>query len=145
MRIVFLFAILLLLCATSFAQQIPDNSASKQAGIDLRLGQSYLKKSRTHKIIGFSLLGAGFAATIGGILIDESYLNSSNDIYYPVGAAIAVIGVSMMATSIPFFIIGAKNKGRAEVLLRDEKIFGRSAGIPKSIHGIGIAIPLARR
>lgn len=144
MRIVFLFTILLLFCASSFAQQIPDNSNSKQAGIDLQLGQSYLKKSRTHKIIGFSLLGAGFSA-LAGVIIVEASGNYYDSDYYDAEAAVVGIGLSMMATSIPFFIIGAKNKGRAEVLLRDEKIFGRSAGMPKSIHGIGIAIPLARR
>lgn len=144
MRLILFFALLLLFSSDLTAQKLPENNSRNPAVTDLQLGQSYLKKSRTHKIIGFSLLGAGFGA-LAGVVILEASGNYYDSDYYDAEAAVVGIGLSMMATSIPFFIIGAKNKGRAEVLLRDEKIFGRSAGMPKSIRGIGIAIPLARR
>jgi len=144
MRLILFFAMMILFSTHLTAQKLPENNPRNRVDTDLQLGQSYLKKSRTHKIIGFSLLGAGFGA-LAGVVILEASGNYYNSDYYDAEAAVAAIGISMMATSIPFFIIGAKNKGRAEVLLRDEKIFGRSAGMPKSIHGIGIAIPLARK
>lgn len=144
MRIILFSALLLLFSSDLTAQKLPENNSRNLADTDLQLGQSYLKKSRTQKIVGFSLLGAGFGA-LAGVVILEASGNYYNSDYYDAESAVVGIGLSMMVTSIPFFIIGAKNKGRAEVLLRDEKIFGRSAGMPKGIHGIGIAIPLSRR
>lgn len=142
-----LLLVIILLCQGLFtqAQQLDEKTLQLNASYDAKLGQSYLKKSRTHKIIGFSLLGTGFLATVGGIIVSESYWNSENDLYYDLGPAMAGVGLSMMVSSIPLFIIGAKNKGRAEVLLHDQKIFGRGAGIPQRIPAIGIGIPLQGR
>ena len=114
MRLILFFALLLLLSSDLTAQKLPENNSRNPAVTDLQLGQSYLKKSRTHKIIRFSLLGAGFGA-LAGVVILEASGNYYDSDYYDAEAAVVGIGLSMMATSIPFFIIGAKNKGRAEV------------------------------
>jgi hypothetical protein len=144
MRLFIFLPILCSLLQPAFAQQLPANSHQSFSAVDLRLGQAYLKKSRSHKIVAFSLLGAGAISTITGIgLASNGYFG---DYYnYDYASLAAGVGLSLMATSIPFFIIGAKNKGRAEVLLHDEKIFGYGAALPVHIRGIGIAVSINSR
>lgn len=85
---------------------------------DKELGLKYLKNSRGLKIAGWSLLA-------GGIILSAVGVNeSSQDIFSPNtgGETIALVGTILALSSIPCFIVGAKNKGRAEILLRNENI-----------------------
>ena len=103
---------------------------------DLELGQYYLSKSKSQKTIGWILLGGGLALYIGGIA-------TYSDIYddQDTEAAVMVLTGSIATiASIPLFITAAKNKGRAEILLRNQNVpMGFKSGRGLSI-GIGLPI-----
>lgn len=112
--------VLLLLLALAFftlkAQDLPPKKELKLS--DKELGLQYLKKSRSFKIAGWSLLAGGILITAIGTS------QASQDIFNPDTGreTLALVGSIMVFGSFPCFIAGAKNKGRAEMLLRNENI-----------------------
>ena len=133
--------------AASSAHAQRDTIPSKMSDHDL--GMMYLQKSKRQKTTGWILLGVGMVAYIGGAV---AYTNSwdSWDGYSSdpgTGAAIVeLVGFGMTIASVPVFINAAKNKGRAEILLRNENIMMsfNPRGI-QPIPTIGIGIPICGR
>lgn len=72
---------------------------------------AYLEKSRNNKTLGWVLLGAGTAMTIGGAIgvNDNGVLSSSSDSYY----VLTTFGVLSMLGSIPAFIISSNQANKA--------------------------------
>jgi hypothetical protein len=89
----------------------------------------YLKKSKTQKTVAWIMLGTGTALIVTGFIMAG---HANNPLPYPVpptdtktydGAALILIGSLIDLGSIPFFISGAKNKGRSmSVSLKNERI-----------------------
>jgi hypothetical protein len=106
---------------------------------DRDLGLYYLKQNRSQKTLGWILLGGGLLVEILG---SAQY---SNDVFSEnsSGEALMVIGSLCTIASVPLFIAAAKNKGRAEILLRNQNIpISRSSGT--KVLSVGLAIPLGR-
>lgn len=92
--------------------------ASEKILTDKELGLKYLKKSRDFKIAGWSLLGVGLTLyTIGAQKITNDLFSQNHD-----GEALLISGAIILIGNFPCFLAGAKNKGRAEILLRKENI-----------------------
>lgn len=129
---------LVLLFQAAMAQQIPDSSRRIS---DKELGLQYLKKSRNQKLAAWILFGAGMAGWIGGA---ASY---SDDLFEENTSAetIALIGFGCTIASIPLFISAAKNKGRAEILLRYENMLLYHPSLPRSYPAVGISVPINGR
>ena len=96
---------LLLLFAFVSAQQTPSTIAMPELW----------QKSRSQRTAGFVLLGSGlvvgtigFATGVNNVLVD---VITGRETVKGTGAMIA--GVSLMAASIPFFILAGKNKRRS--------------------------------
>jgi hypothetical protein len=123
------------------AQVNPDQQIQRPM-TDFELGQYYNQKSKKLKNTGWTLLG------IGAGLFTTSLVVAGNADYYTEAAfvfsTIAILaGTGSMIASIPVFVAGAKNKGRAEILLRHDNIplsLERSRSIHLKSVGIGISI-----
>jgi hypothetical protein len=123
------------------AQVNPDKQIQRPM-TDFELGQYYNQKSKKLKNTGWTLLG------VGAGLITTSIVVAANADYYNdaafVFSSIAILaGTGSMIASIPVFVAGAKNKGRAEILLRHDNVpisMEKSRNIPLNSVGIGISI-----
>jgi hypothetical protein len=73
----------------------------------------YLKKSKTQKTIAWVLLGSGIVLIGAGIIVGENGVNDVSLNEATSGAALIVAGAVVDIASIPFFILGAKNKRKA--------------------------------
>ena len=96
--------ILMLFIATtsvSFSQQTSSATALTK--------QDYLKKSKTQKAIGWSLLGAGAITWLAGL---NKYMDQ-NDGVEGGGETAMVLGTAMSIGGVVFVILGAKNKKKA--------------------------------
>jgi len=123
------------------AQVNPDKHVQKPM-TDLELGQYYSQKSKKLKNTGWALLGVGAGLITSSIVVawNVSYYNETA--YVASGIAF-LAGTGSMIASIPVFVAGAKNKGRAEILLRQHNIplsLGKSRNIQLKSVGIGITI-----
>lgn len=121
------------------------NPQPPQKMTDSELGHYYLDKAKKQKTWGFVLMGAGLAGWIGGAMAaaDGSvYEEDTND-----GAtAIMLLGFGCTVASIPFMVNSAKNKGRAEILLRYENVpVGYIPNAPANYPAVGIRIPLGKK
>ena len=128
-----IFSFCLLCMAASLSAQQRTSPMS-----DLELGQYYLSKSKSQKTIGWILLGGGLALYIGGI---ATYSDLYDDQDTEAGIMVLTGSIATIA-SIPLFITAAKNKGRAEILLRNQNIplgFKSSKGL-----SVGIGIPIGK-
>jgi hypothetical protein len=113
--------ILSLACIVSFftgnAQQLPQKTTPGLS--DVELGQFYLQKSKSQKTGAWILLAAGVALQVAGSVsyADNLFEESTS------GADAMMLGGTIASiASIPLFISAAKNKGRAEILLRQQNI-----------------------
>ena len=97
MKKIVICAMFLGLAATSFCQQVQQSSTTLTR-------EEYLKKSKTQKIVGFVLLGAGAIAFIS--------VSGGNTDFGTLGALVMAGAVSALA-SIPFFIASGRNKRKA--------------------------------
>jgi len=100
MKKIILFALLLILSATSFSQQTDPSTPLTRA--------DYLQKSKNKKTAAWVLLGGGTVLIGTGFLIGARTESSFDDA--ATGGIIAVIGVISAIGSIPFFISAGKNK-----------------------------------
>lgn len=76
----------------------------------------YLKKSKTQRIVGWSMLGGGVAMAVagGGLFVNNFELFSrNNDDEAGAGAVLFLCGVGCSLGSIPFFISAAHNSKNA--------------------------------
>ena len=132
-----LFLLCALVCATIVSAQVAPGAAPKQM-TDRELGEFYLKKSKGQKTTGWALLGGGMVMYVVGISVAVNDDSGT-------GAVAALLGSFATVASIPFFISSARNKGRAEVLLRHENIpLGFIPHAPRSMPAIGIRFNLTR-
>jgi hypothetical protein len=109
---------------------------------DFELGQYYKEKSKNQKTAGWVLLGGGAALFTGSIIIAGN-ANFENDAAVVAGSIAFLAGTVSMIASIPVFISSSKNKGRAEVLLKQHNIplsLDSKRNIPVRSVGIGITI-----
>jgi hypothetical protein len=109
---------------------------------DVELGHQYLKKSKSQKTAAWILLGAGTIGVIASAaVITDNYYESSGT----GSEAIYFLSSMSMIASVPLFITAAKNKGRAEILLRYENVpLSRYQPSVKGVPALGIRIPLGR-
>jgi hypothetical protein len=111
MKKILFTAFAMLIFQLSNAQELTTPSTAKLT--DKELGLQYLKKSKNLKIAGWALLGSGLVLTyVGAATAWENYS----------GVGMFYAGTLLTIGSIPCFITGARNKGRAEILLRNENI-----------------------
>lgn len=111
---------------------------------DPELGHYYLNKSKKQKTTGFILMGVGLAAWFGGaaMMVQDDLEGNSIDN----GAVVMYLGFGATVASVPLFISAAKNKGRAEILLRYENVpVGFVPQAPRSIPAVGVRVPLSRK
>jgi hypothetical protein len=123
------------------AQVNPDNDVQKPM-TDFELGQYYNQKSKKLKNTGWTLLGVG-AGLITTSIVVAGNADFSNDAAFVFSSIAILAGTGSMIASIPVFVAGAKNKGRAEILLRHDNIplsLERSRNIHLKSVGIGISI-----
>lgn len=128
-----LLLVVLFSCLSGMAQLKPSPTRMS----DRDLGLAYLQKSRSLKIAGWSLFG-------GGIILSTIGLNQTYDLFSSnSGETLSVIGSLMTIASVPCFIIGAKNKGRAEILLRNENMpISFKQGSPRNFPALALNIHL---
>jgi hypothetical protein len=109
---------------------------------DRELGLQYLKKANSQRTVGWVLLGAGIAMEILSIAI------VANDLYDDGTGAETLFLVGGLATiaSVPVFISGAKNRGRAEILLRHEniRVYNNNGSGKEGVVSLALSIPLSR-
>jgi hypothetical protein len=95
----------------SFGQEVTSlDDQSKEYLYDF-----HMSKHKKLKKTGFILLGAGVAATIGGVLIMENsglFTNESG-----AGAILFLAGVMTTSSSIPVFIVSGSHKRKASALV----------------------------
>lgn len=139
MKKLFLFtAALATISSLSQAQAIDNRMDSlKRAPGDYELGLEYLKRNRQQKTIAWIMLAGGIGLYAAGA--------SQWDLYSQTTGADAMIVAGTLATlgSIPLFIIAAKNKGRANILLRRQNIpLTHAPGT--QLTSVGVAIKLGK-
>lgn len=115
--------------------QVTQDPKMYEPADDIELGKYYKKKGKNQQIAGWAMLGGGITMLVAsGFVVWESETG---------GGALALAGTISTVGSIPMFIMGAKNKGRAEILLRSSNIplsFDPGKNIPVKSVGIGIAL-----
>ena len=106
---------------------------------DYDLGIHYLKQSKQQRTIGWILLGTGLTLSIiGANQVSNDFFDESTG-----GEALLLIGNLAAIGSIPLFISAAKNKGRAEILLRNQNVpMTGSSGT--RVLSVGLAIPFGK-
>jgi hypothetical protein len=116
--------------------QVSRDSLLKMTDYDLRT--YYSNKSKQQKIVGWLLVGGGITLSIIGAnkMAQDIFSKSSG------GETLFLLGSFSAIASIPVFLSAAKNKGRAEILLRHQNI-PLSHGFSRHI-SVGLAIPLTR-
>jgi len=78
----------------------------------------YMGKARRQKTAAYWMAGLGLAASIGGTAWSISYwFDESGD----AGGALVFLGLGSSLGSIPMFIAGSKNKGKAEAIFLSER------------------------
>jgi hypothetical protein len=141
-KLIILFTIT---CLTSnLNAQVTTDKSTQKPLTDFELGQYYHQKSKKMKNTGWALLGAGAGLVAGSMLIAGN-ADFENEVAW-IGSSIAFIaGTGSMIASIPVFVSGAKNKGRAEILLRENNIplsLESKRNIP--VRSVGIGIPIRK-
>ena len=135
-KTIFFALLLTVICCNLQAQKSNDSLRNLT---DKELGMHYLKQSSQQKTIAWILLGGGLViSAIGANQITNDLFEESSS-----GEALFYIGTFASIGSIPLFISAAKNKGRAEILLRNQNIpLTMSSG--SHVISVGLAIPLGK-
>jgi hypothetical protein len=135
MKKIILFAMLLIMSASSFGQQTNSHPALNK--------QDYLQKSKNQKTIAWVMLGGGAALILLGDLIGNSNESSFNDA--GTGVVIAGVGALSMLGSIPLFIASGKNKRKAmSMSFKNEMIpqLHNSSFVNRSLPSLSLKISL---
>lgn len=96
----------IIFCPTIMAQKLPDSTLAKISRVEL--GNYYMKKSKKQKLLGYALYATGIATFVAAGTAGDPE------------TGIPLFAVSMISLSFsnPTLSHGAKNKGKAEMLLR---------------------------
>jgi len=133
--ILFLFIVV----SQQLSAQVKTDSFKHVRLSDRELGLQYLKKANTQRTVAWFLLGGGLAMEI----LATSRL--SYDIYDEnLGAeTVLLLGSLCMIASVPVFISGARNRGRAEILLRYEnlRVYNNYGSGKEGVVSLGLSIP----
>jgi hypothetical protein len=124
------------------AQVKPDQNIQKPM-TDTELAQHYQQKSKNQKKTAWWLLGGGAGVFAAGVLLASSTNDFEDFGNFVAGSGAVLLGTISMVASIPVFITGAKNNGRANLLLRQSKVpisLESNRNIPVRSIGIGFAI-----
>jgi len=115
MKKIILFAMLLILTASSFGQQ-----TKPSPGL---IKQDYLEKSKKQKKAAVVMLGGGAVLLLTSFIIPKGEQTGTRDVYGIISvpsykndgikAVSGLTGVASILGSIPFFIASGKNKRRA--------------------------------
>ena len=130
-----IIGLILLSFMSNINAQVTQDPRTINHADDIELGKYYKKKARNLNIAGWAMLGGG----ISMMLLSGSVVYEDGDAAY----GLALAGTISTVGSIPMFIMGAKNKGRAEILLRSSNIplsFDAGKNIPVKSVGIGFTI-----
>ena len=133
-KIVFVILTSCLLFQYGHAQKSKDSLRKLN---DYDLGNYYLKKSKSQKVIACILLGAGITFTVvGGNQVSNNLFTESHS-----GEALMVTGLVATIASIPVAFSAAKNRRKAKILLSTQNIpVTHVSGI--RLLSIGLAIPV---
>jgi hypothetical protein len=142
--------LLLLLTIIYLAQNIQGQEKKGDKKVDqitqLEKGNYYKQKSKNQKLAGWLLLGSGivlYGVSLGTGYVDpfDPYPNTStkaSDITF-------ILGTGSLIGSLTSFILGSKNKGRAEILLSNYSIpISIDPGKNISVKSVGIGINIGR-
>ena len=131
----FITLITLISFITNIKAQVPQTPKQDNISNDIELGKHYKKKGNNQQIAGWVMLGGGMSL----MLLSGQMAWENEEASY----SLAIVGTISTIASVPLFIMGAKNKGRAEILLRSSNIplsFDAGKNIPVKSIGIGFTI-----
>ena len=116
-------------------------SANEPPGYELTMGMQYQKKANRLRNTGYALLVSGFTM----MLIAPELDNPEN--YESSGSASNIVAISgMVATcaSLPLLISAAKNKGRANIMLKKESIPFSYYSRPIGLNSLALSFTLGK-
>jgi len=135
--------ILILICINPLlSAQVHTDTINRVRISDRELGLQYLKKANRQRTTAWVMLGSGIAMEFIALSIGAEDIYSEN-----VGPeVILVVGSLLTVASVPVFISGAKNRGRAEMLLRYEniRVYNNYGSGKEGIVALSLSIPLNR-
>ena len=122
--------------------QVNTDTSRRTEISDRELGLQYLKKANKQRTSAWLMLGAGIAMEVIGMSVAANDLYAENQ----VPGTLLFVGGILTITSVPVFISGAKNRGRAEILLRHEniKVYNNYGPGKEGLVSLGLSIPLSR-
>lgn len=119
-KIFFLFWFILLTVQFINGQGIDESISTTPK----ELHDLYMKKNRTNKITGWTLVGAGIGMTLGGFAINAA--SGWGEGNTNKGLGLTSIGEAVTILSIPFFISAGSNKRKATLALKGEPVAKRN-------------------
>ena len=97
------------------------------------------QKSKQQKIAAWILLGAG----VGLVMVGSNIASNGNLDNIGSGLVIMIGGGAALITSVPLFISSAKNKRKANLMLKDENVFfNPQLNIKEHLIAVGVKINL---
>ena len=133
---------LALVCNQLLSAQVNTDTVRRAPISDRELGLQYLKKANRQRTTAWVMLGAGIAMAVGSILIVYDDIYNDNQMI----ELLAFTGAFLTIASVPVFIYGAKNRGRAEILLRHEniRVYNNFGSGKEGVVSVGLSFPLNR-
>ena len=132
-------SLIVLFASQQLSAQVKSDTTRSEQLSDRELGLQYLKKANKQRGTAWALLIGGIALQIVGtsMSLDESGANAG-------GESMVYIGAMLTIVSFPMFIHGAKNRGRAEILLRHENImvYNNYGSGKEAVVSLGMSIPI---
>lgn len=104
------------LIAIVFVSLLLLNSLTGYCQQNIQVQEHYLQKSKNQKTAGWVLLTTGFMAAVTGLAITgnntlDNIINAEDK--DTGGEAVTIAGITVMAGSIPFFVMASKNRKNA--------------------------------
>ncbi len=132
--------LLIIVISQQLSAQVKTDSFSQMRISDRELGLKYLKKANKQRTTAWLLLGSGIAMEIIALSV------AGEDIYSDIDGpeVLLLVGTFITIACIPVFISAAKNRGRAEILLRYEniRVYNSNGSGKEGVISLGLAIPL---
>jgi hypothetical protein len=104
----------------------------------------YMRRSKNHRIVGWStLIGGVVLSGIGLLIANADY--GYNDNGSSTAGVLTVAGAVSGIVSIPFMIMASAYKRKAKLMVGNQKTgFGLPANVSQDITGITLQIPLGK-